>query len=136
VSRMAQPTGWMLHPEDRAALLERFAPLFPDIVADHVTLDGGAGPDDALPHETAGEIVGITDDGAGVQALVVAIGGTTDRPDGSTYHSTWSIDRAAGRHAIESNDVIRERGWRAVEPAIPIRLMPTRLSADMFPPAP
>lgn len=117
----------MLHPDDRAMLLARFAPLFPDVIADHVTLDGDAGADDALPVETTGEVVGITDDGAGVQALVVAIGGTTDRPDGSTYHSTWSIDRAAGRHAIESNDIIRERGWRAVEPAIPIHLTPARL---------
>lgn len=120
-------TGWKLHPDDRRTLLARFAPLFPDVIADHVTLDGDAAPHDALPTATRGEVVGETDDGAGVQALVVAIGGTTDRPDGSCYHLTWSIDEAAGRRAIESNDVIREHGWRAVEPPIAIRLEPAWL---------
>jgi hypothetical protein len=124
---MSDVTGWKLHEDDRAMLLARFAPIFPDVIADHVTLDGDASPGDALPIETSGEVVGATDDGSGVQALVVAIGGTTDRPDGSTYHLTWSIDEAAGRRAIESNDVIRERGWRTVEPAIPVRLTPAWL---------
>jgi hypothetical protein len=60
-------------------------------------------------------VVGVADDGAGVQALVVEIGGTTRRPDGSAYHITWSLAR--GRRAAESNDVIRERG-------VPIRRGP------------
>ena len=41
--------------------------------------------------------------------MVVRIGGTTDRPDGSTYHVTWSL--GPGRRAKESNEVIRDRGW-------------------------
>lgn len=116
-------------------LIKRFAPLFPDVIADHVTLDGSAGRDDGLPVETAGMVVGEIDDGRGVQALVVAIGGKTHRPDGSTYHMTWSIDVAAGRHAIESNAVIRALGWRPVEPPVPIRLEPARLPASWFTPA-
>lgn len=124
---MSDVTGWKLHPDDRQTLLAQFPPLFSDVIADHVTLDGEAGPDASLPVETSGEVVGEIDDGDGVQALVVAIGGTTDRPDGSTYHLTWSIDRAAGREAIESNDVIRARGWREMEAPIPIRLEPARL---------
>src|SRR5919107_332704 len=58
-----------------------------------------------------GVVVGVADDGAGVQALVVEIGGTTRRPDGSTYHVTWSL--GPGRRAVESNDVIRACGWTA-----------------------
>ena len=88
---MSHVTGWKLHPEERQTLLARFAPLFPDVIADHVTLDGEAGPDAPLPIATNGEVVGEIDDGAGVQALVVAIHGTTARPDGSSYHLTWSI---------------------------------------------
>ena len=67
-------------------------------------------------------MVGEADDGAGVQALVVAIGGTTDRPDGSTYHITWSL--GPGRAAKESDDVIRDRGWTALAQPVPIRLRP------------
>ena len=34
-----------------------------------------------LPSEIHGEIVGRSEDGEGVEAMVVSIGGTTDRPD-------------------------------------------------------
>jgi hypothetical protein len=57
-----------------------------------------------------------------VEAMVVQIDGTTDRPDGSTYHITWSL--AEGREAVESNDVIRKCGWQAVEPPVPVTLEP------------
>ncbi len=67
-------------------------------------------------------MVGVADDGAGVQALVVEIGGTTRRPDGSTYHITWSL--APGRAAVESNGAIRERGWTAIPERHRVRLEP------------
>ena len=55
--------------------------------------------------------------------MVVEIDGTTDRPDGSTYHITWSL--CADRAAKESNHVIRAHGWRPVE-AVAITLTPAR----------
>lgn len=115
-------TGWALDRGQRGDLLTRFPPIYPEVVADHVTLKFGAGQDEALPTETRGEIVGHADDGAGVQAMVVRIGGTTDRPDGSTYHITWSLK--PGRQAKESNDVIRERGWTPLPEPIPVSLEP------------
>ena len=105
--------GWLLHPEDRNGLLAVFPPAYPEVVAHHVTLRSGVPQDFPLPTETEGFVVGVADDSAGVQALVVEIGGTTRRPDGSTYHITWSL--GPGRRAVESNDVIRERGWTAGE---------------------
>jgi hypothetical protein len=119
-------TGWKLYPEERERLLGRFKPLFPDVIADHVTLRTGTDQKTPLPHETKGEIVGETDDGAGVQALVVRIGGTTDRSDGSTYHITWSLDRARGRRPVESNEVIAKGGWRPIAEPTPVRLKPAR----------
>lgn len=119
-------TGWKLPADERRRLLDRFAPRFADVVAHHVTLDAEAGADTPLPREASGEVVGEIDDGTGVQALVVRIGGTTDRPDGSTYHITWSLDKRAGRHAKESNDVIARLGWRPIAEPIPIRLDPAR----------
>jgi hypothetical protein len=119
-------TGWRLNPDDRAALLQRFPPRYANVVADHVTLAfRPAHP--KLPTETAGEIVGEADDGAGVQALVVRIGGTTDRPDGSTYHLTWSL--AEGRRGRESNDVLRDRGWTPHARPTPVRLEPRLFAA-------
>lgn len=113
--------GWALDRDERAELLARFPAKYPNAVADHVTL-AFKPTRPKLPSETRGEIVGEADDGAGVQAMVVKIGGTTDRPDGSTYHITWSL--ADGRRAVESNDVIRAHGWRALPVPVPIRLEP------------
>lgn len=117
-------TGWKLDAEDRARLLLRFAPLFPDVVADHITLRTGTTGETPLPFERGGEIVGEIDDGEGVQALIVRIGGTTRREDGSTYHITWSLDRAKGRRAVESNTMIAERGWRTLLEPVPLALTP------------
>ena len=122
-----QITGWKLDRDDRVRLLGQFSPRFSKAVADHVTLRFGTDPSTPLPAETAGEIVGEIDDGAGVQALVVRIGGTTARGDGSHFHITWSL--GAGRRAKESNDIIARLGWRPVTPPVLIRLKPARWSA-------
>jgi hypothetical protein len=119
-------TGWLLDPADREDLLARFPPSYAVVVAHHVTQkfgDRAAVP----PSETVGEVVGMADDGAGVQALVVRIGGTTERPDGSTYHITWSL--APGREAKESNAVIARRGFTWLASPIPIRLDPRPFGA-------
>jgi hypothetical protein len=113
--------GWALDRSQREELLRRFPPRYQEAVADHVTLKFGDA-EAQLPTETAGEIVGEADDGQGVQAMVVRIGGTTDRPDGSTYHITWSL--RPGRQAKESNDVIARHGWREVDPPVPVTLAP------------
>jgi hypothetical protein len=118
--------GWKLDEADRAALLERFPPEWPDIVADHITLEADADDDAPLPTAERAEIVGGINDGEGLQAMVVAIDGSTDRPDGGTYHITWSLDRRRGREAIQSNDVLALRGWRPLDDPAPIRIVPAQ----------
>lgn len=114
-------TGWELPATERARLLERFPQRYGRLVADHVTLEFGVRRGHPLPSARTGAVVGVTDDGAGVQALIVAIGGGTGRPDGSTLHITWSL--AEGRRPKESNEAIRAFGWRPAEP-VAIRLVP------------
>jgi hypothetical protein len=121
---MSRVVGWKLDPDDRDLLLARFPPRYADTDADHVTLESGSPTTKPLPSQTAGEVVGRADDGESLECLVVAIGGTTARPDGSTYHITWSLDRAAGRRAQESNDVLADLGWAPVDAPVPIRLIP------------
>ena len=115
--------GWLLDPGDRADLLARIPPAYEKTIAHHVTLKVGPAPGEAAPAAEDPTVVGIADDGAGVQALVVRIAGTTDRPDGSSWHITWSL--ADGRRAVESNEVIARRGWTPLGP-FPIRLIPAR----------
>jgi len=117
-------TGWKLTSDERASLLDRFPPKYENVVADHVTLRTGATAETPLPREVEAEIVGQADDGHSLECLVVSIDGTTDRPDGSTYHITWSL--GAGRRARESNDVLRDRGWKPLDKSIPVQLDPAR----------
>jgi hypothetical protein len=124
---MAKPgtvIGWTLDEAERRILLDRWPPRYAQTVAHHVTLATEA-KDQPLPEPVSAAIVGHADDGAGVEAMVVAIDGDTARPDGSTFHITWSL--GDGRRARESNDVIRERGWDKHEQPTPITLTPARM---------
>ena len=116
--------GWKLDRDQRKELLQQFPPKFSEVVADHVTLAARVSSGARLPSEQHGEIVGRIDDRQGVEAMVVKIDGTTDRPDGSTYHITWSL--SPGRRAKESNDVIARLGWQEIELPMPVKLEPAR----------
>jgi hypothetical protein len=115
--------GWKLDRAQRKELLPQFPPLFAKPVADHVTLTRGR-RETPLPGPVRAEIVGRADEGSGVEAMVVRLEGTTDRPDGSTYHTTWSL--GLGRRAVESNDVLRTREWESFDLPMPVKLVPAR----------
>jgi hypothetical protein len=121
---MATVTGWKLPPSERGPLLERFPPKYERAIADHVTLRSGVRSATPLPPKPEARIVGRADDGGSLECLVVELDGTTDRPDGSTYHITWSL--GPGREARESNDVLRDQGWQRISAPIPIELEPAR----------
>ena len=124
---MAKPgsvIGWTLDQNERAELLTQYPPRFAKTVAHHVTLATDAADRD-LPPPVRAAIVGRTDDDQGVEAMVVTIDGKTARPDGSTFHITWSI--GDGRRARESNDVLKERGWTEFDHPIPVTLTPARI---------
>lgn len=112
--------GWRLDARDREELLRRFPPTYDNLVADHVTFGRAEGQ--ILPDILLAEVIGRADDLNGVEALVAKLGGSTARPAGGTYHITWSL--AEGREAIESNDVIRDRGWQPIGETATVRLQP------------
>lgn len=124
---MAKPgtvIGWKLPAEERSRLLQRFPPRYANVIADHVTLSTGANSSTPLPAQVQARIVGRADDHDSLECLVVELDGTTDRPDGSTYHITWSL--GPGRRARESNDVLRQLRWKPLDEAIPVELEPAR----------
>ncbi|MBA4086774.1 MAG: hypothetical protein C0491_03095 [Novosphingobium sp.] len=111
--------GWKLDRSQREALLAALPPRYARTVADHVTLSvSGTDLPEAI---TTAEIIGHVDDGAGVEAYVVAIEGSTSRPDGGTWHITWSLGE--NRAAKESNSAIAAHGWATIAP-IPLLLTP------------
>ena len=111
--------GWKLDRGERDKLLRDHPPRYAEAVADHVTLDIRKSDP---PHEVKGAIVGRTDDDKGVEAMVVTVDGTVDRPDGSTYHITWSL--GPRRKAKESNDLLREKRWDRIDRPIDLDLAP------------
>ena len=124
---MAKPgsvSGWKLPRDERERLLEQFPPKYDNVVADHVTLRVGGTPATPLPRKAPARVVGRADDGDSLECLVVELDGTTDRPDGSTYHITWSL--GPGRKARESNDVLRDQGWSHIDAPIAVALEPAR----------
>lgn len=125
MSGIGRVIGWKLDLDQREQLLDRFPPRYADVIADHVTLKTN-GEREELPGPVAAAIVGRADDEDGLECLVVTINGTTDRPDGSTFHVTWSLDKSRGREARESNDVLKEMGWERLATIIPIEVEPKR----------
>lgn len=117
-------TGWKLPRDERKRLLQRFLPKYERTIAEHVTLQAGASEGTTPPRPATAQIVGRADDEKSLECLVVAIDGTTDRPDGSTYHITWSL--GPRRRAKESNDVLRNQGWQPIDRSISIRIHPAK----------
>ena len=123
VAKPGSVIGWKVDRGERETLLTRFPPRYGKPVADHVTLETDAGRK-PLPGEAGARIVGRADDGEGVEAMVVALDGSTGRPDGSTFHITWSLPER--RRARQSNDVIRTRGWQRFDEPVPVTVKPAR----------
>lgn len=116
--------GWAVPAQERERLLAMFPARYERVVADHVTLRSRVPEDTPPPAPAEGRIIGVADDGEGVQAYVVEIDGESARPGGGTYHITWSL--APMRQARQSNDVIAERGWTPIDEPVEVRLEPTR----------
>jgi len=123
MARAGSVIGWKLDRGEREALLVQFPPTYDQPIADHVTLDAKVNGK-PLPPAVDAAIVGRADDGQGVEAMVVAMDGSTDRPDGSTLHITWSLGH--GRRAVESNAVIATRGWQKFDQPLPVTVTPAR----------
>jgi len=116
--------GWKLDRAQRREMLAHIVPHYSNVVADHVTLAAKVARETPLPDPVEAQAVGQIDDGRGVQALVVAVAGSTDRPGGGIYHITWSL--GPGRQAKESNDALAAQPWQPLGEAIDLVLEPTR----------
>lgn len=117
---------WLLDGKDREQLLELIPPEFANVYAHHITLVYDVHHAFPLPTTTEGKIVGEIMD-AGVQTLVVEIDGTTIRPDGKTFHITWSLED--GKFPSNSNDILT-KGWWPLPIPIDIKLIPAYVGKE------
>lgn len=117
--------AYVPEPAERNELLRMFKPKYPKIYAHHVTYSMKNKDKSPPPDIHSAEIVGWADSGDGLEAAVVAIDGSTTRPDGGTYHITWSLDPEIYK-PVNSNKLI-EQGWKKLDKPIKISLTPTQL---------
>lgn len=111
--------AFVVTKESRLALGVLLPPTYPEWIGHHITHRFPATRSFSVPYgeQTTGdfEVIGYASD-VGIEALVVSVRGRTIRPDGGTYHLTWSLDRELGRKPFHSNAVIKEKGFVCFKP--------------------
>lgn len=117
--------GYLLSEKSRNELMRKFPPIHPDVIGEHVTHTfGGVNEDTPLPEQpTTAQVIGGSENDK-VQCLIVRIDGSVKRPDGKTFHITWSIDRSRGARPVDSNTCIIENGIYRIDKPIDIELTP------------
>lgn len=112
--------AFVLDEASRNKLLAAFPPKFPDVIAHHVTVGfGKTCPAGFTAGETQSiDVIWHAED-ASLECVVVRAG-SLHRPDGKPFHITMSLDRAAGRKPVQSNDVIEKVMMTPVLPMIKV----------------
>ena len=107
-----------LDKDAKALLIEKFPPKYPEVRYDHVTIC--MGKIDAQTPEPAEkvEIVGIANDGNGIEAFIVNVNDGAIRQDGMAWHITASFDPS--KNAPASFDVFAKPGNKTEKPYKPV----------------
>lgn len=116
-------TSYQLTPKTRKYLLDRFPPKHTKVVAHHITHKFGVHSDTKPPLHADIKVVGYHNNPEGLEALVVSVDGSVDRPDGSVYHITWSLDPEKFK-PVDSNKLVRKRDHKLIMP-IDVKTSPT-----------
>ncbi len=118
-------SGYLL--KNPNSLFDQIPTRYPKKIAHHVTHKFPAQHEELPPKITSAQIIAeYWDDEMGVQAVEVMLDGSTIRPDGKTYHITWSLDPAKGAKPVMSNQLIANphSQKRIINPPIDIVLEP------------
>lgn len=102
-------TGYEIDPDSRSKLASLYPPKNPRFMGHHITEAFGV-KDGSVPEQPKSiTIVGhINNEENGVEGFIVEIDGTTARPDGGTYHLTWSLDPEKGAKPVHTNNHVDE----------------------------
>lgn len=117
--------AYVLDDKARNQLLAKFPPKYSKVVAHHITVKFGVPADMELPPQPKVSVVGYVDSGDGIEALVVAVNGSTTRSDNNTYHITWSLDPEK-YSPKDSNILLKSKRFTLVR-SIPIETIPELL---------
>lgn len=108
--------AFVLDPESKAKILEKFPPKFSEVRGDHITYLYGVPRPVSLPSAESVQVVGYASNDV-IEAVVVSIDGSTMRTDGEIYHITLSLDSHEGAQAKDSKALVKQ-GWQKISPII------------------
>jgi len=114
-------TAHVLYDEaTRELLAEKFPPKYSKFIGHHVTVEFGVPADAEPPEDAEVKVLGIKDSGDGLEALVVSVGGETQRPDGGTYHITWSLE--PDKYSPKDSNALMQDGTIKYKVSMPINI--------------
>ena len=97
-------TGYELTEDSRKKLEILYPPKYRNFLGHHITEKFGVDANEPPPENPDKvEVIGYINNDKNVEGFLVAIDGKTNRPDGSRYHITWSIDRSKGAKPYHTN---------------------------------
>lgn len=107
-------TAYVLPESERQRLQKMFPPKYDEVIGHHITEQFGV-PKGTEPvrQPVSFRVVGEADSGDGLQALVIAVDNRLIRPDGKTYHITWSLDRSVYK-PVDSNSLVAKNDYELV----------------------
>lgn len=115
-------TAYVVDQTNRDTLRKKFPPKYSKSIGNHVTISHGVPKDTQVPSPAQLKVIGYVDSEDGLEALIVSVNGSSTRPDGKTYHITWSLDPEK-YSPKDSNELIRQKRYTILR-AIPIITKP------------
>ena len=106
-------TCYKLDTDSRKQLMQLFPPKYPAIRYDHITIAMFDGKAQKPEPAQSVEIVGIANDGNGIEAFIAKVNGSIRRPDGSIWHITASFDPEKTAPAIFDISSAVKKTYRA-----------------------
>lgn len=95
--------GYEIEKGSREKLITLYPPKYPNFIGHHITEKFGV-KDGTVPKQPEKVIiVGYINNGKNLEGFLVSVDGTVNRPDGSKYHLTWSLDRSKGAKPYHTN---------------------------------
>jgi hypothetical protein len=113
---------------DRCLLICQYKLALTEVIAHHITFRF---PDSAPPPAVREALVvgHRFDTERGIECLVVEIDGESARPNGGTFHITFSLDRDRGAKPVHSNTILKS-GWERLKTSISIKVEPKLVSTS------
>jgi hypothetical protein len=111
--------GYFLTDQSRNLLLGKFPPKFEKVFCDHITFATGHSDKNIVPESKNISVIGYKIDEGGLEVLVVSVGSTTRRPDGSIFHITHSLN--PHKFSPKDSNVLLSKGYDRLDRIIRIQ---------------